>query len=66
MFTARELDIMQVEVERQMEKLLEEFVKGFLGNRLGGANGELYDEARGQRIQHSQTVRDNNQPIVRG
>ena len=35
MFTARELDIMQIEVEAQVERLMEDFVKSFMGDRYG-------------------------------
>ena len=44
MITARELDLMQLEVDAQMERLMEEFVKSFLGERMGGINGTVHME----------------------
>ena len=37
MQTARELDIMQIELDKRMELFLEEFVKGHLGERMNDA-----------------------------
>lgn len=74
MFTARELDIMQIEVEARLEKLMEEFVKSFMGERMNDAqvagnlvaNGrtdgeETYGGAGRQPVRDSQEVRGNDQ-----
>ena len=70
MFTARELDLMQVEVEAQMGKLMEEFVKSFLGERMndaqitdnlaadGRAYGEVHMETGRQPVRPGGEVRD--------
>ena len=49
MITARELDIMQVELDKRMELFLEELVRGHLGDRAGGINGEQIHMENGRR-----------------
>ncbi len=49
MQTARELDIMQVELDKKMELFLEEFVRGHLGDRMGGTNGTEIHMENGRR-----------------
>jgi hypothetical protein len=78
MITARELDIMQVELDRRIEKLLEKFVRGHLGERMNnvpiannqlGASGrndgeEIYSSTGRHPDQYSGAVRANEQPIT--
>jgi len=69
MFTARDLDLMQIEVENQVGKLMEEFVRSFLGERMNdaqitnnlGASGrndgaEIHMETGRQPVRPSETV----------
>ena len=49
MITARELDIMQVEVDKQFEKLMEKFLREHLGDRAGGINGAEIHMENGRR-----------------
>ncbi len=67
MITARKLDIMQVEVDRQIEKLLEKFVRGHLGERMNDAqitNNQLNVDGRANGTEiHVETGR---QPVRPG
>ena len=78
MFTAREVDIMQIVLEARLEKLMEEFVMSFMGERMNDAqvagnlvaNGrtdgeETYGGAGRQPVQNSGEVRGNEQPDIR-
>ena len=56
MFTAREMDIMQIEVEAQVEKIMEECVRAFMGERPNGEETHL-DSGR-QPVRPGEEVRD--------
>ena len=78
MQTARELDIVQVELDKKMELFLEEFVRSHLGERINnvpiannqlGASGrndgeEAYNNTGRYPVQYSGAVRGNEQPIT--
>lgn len=78
MITARKLDIMQVELDKRVEKLLEKFVRGHLAERMNdaqitnsqlGADGRIngeqtYNSTGRYPGQYSGAVRDNAQPIT--
>ena len=59
MITERVLDMLQVEVESYIEKLLKEYTIGFMGDRMeagGLENGDLYDEEGRQPITSSEQI----------
>ena len=78
MITARKLDIMQVELDKRMEKLMEKFLKGHLGERLNDAQitdnlvadgrtdgEETYGGEGRQPVRDSQEVQRNDQRDIR-
>ena len=78
MITARKLDIMQVELDKRMEKLMEKFLRGHLAERMNDAQitnnlvasgrtdgEEIYGGGGRQPVRDSQEVQRNDQRDIR-
>jgi hypothetical protein len=64
MLTERDIDLMQVEIEAYMERLIMEYAAMWLGDRGDIGNGDIYDQEGRYPVQDSGEVRGIIEPIA--